>query len=125
QLVRRAERIFLPLPTDLAARTQLQNMSSSAMQNPSATRKPWWTLLFAALVPAACTTSSQGTVAPGCSDGYSDCGGVCLDLQGDGQNCGACGTTCSTGQVCSAGTCQESCSEPGRTQCESSCVDLL
>lgn len=59
-----------------------------------------------------------------CTTGYSDCGGLCVDLTGDGQNCGACGTSCAADSVCSAGTCQSSCTEPGRTRCETSCVDV-
>src|SRR5690606_34865309 len=31
----------------------------------------------------------------------------------------------SSDTVCSAGMCQESCSDPGRIQCENSCVDVL
>lgn len=88
----------------------------------------FWCLAFLAGVglPLACTSVNGGddNEKPGCSEGYSDCGGVCTDLLGDGENCSACGTSCAQGKVCSAGACQDSCTEPGRTQCESSCVDL-
>src|SRR5690606_19372129 len=69
-------------------------------------------------------TEDQAPDVLNCSDGYSDCGGVCTDLQGDGQNCGMCGTGCAQDKVCSAGACSDSCTEPGRTPCASSCVDL-
>lgn len=95
-------------------------------------RKFWLTLFFSAVaVPVACTSGNgepdvddPGPGVPQCSVGYSECGGVCTDLLGDGQNCSACGTMCAQGQVCSAGACQGSCTEPGRTACETSCVDL-
>ncbi len=86
-------------------------------------------LLVAAGLPLACTTSSEGTgtdtpTVLTCSDGYVDCGGVCTDLSGDGQNCSACGTACAADQVCSASVCQSSCTEPGRVACDNSCVDV-
>lgn len=96
-------------------------------------RKIWDLVWFAvASLPLGCssesgegTTGDDGPGPSGCSAGYDDCGGVCVDRLGDGQNCGACGSPCAAGQVCSAGVCQTSCTEPGRTQCELSCVDLL
>src|SRR5690606_12937271 len=92
-----------------------------------------WKFVFLATFgsPLACVSSDignsgePGAEVPSCSAGYSECGGTCTDLLGDGQNCGSCGTSCSQDQVCSAGACQGgSCTEPGRTQCESSCVDV-
>ncbi len=92
----------------------------------------FWQVVFlsGAGLALGCTSGSEdggGKDAPqtqDCTTGYSDCGGICADLLGDGQNCGACGTSCAEGQVCSAGTCQASCTEPGRTHCETSCVDV-
>src|SRR5690606_10811840 len=94
--------------------------------------KFWPVLVLAAagLQPACSSTTpsdgdnDDGSRGSSCSATYSECGGVCIDLMGDGQNCSACGTACAQGQVCSAGTCQGSCSEAGTTQCGSSCVDL-
>ncbi|MEZ4431313.1 MAG: hypothetical protein R3F65_02790 [bacterium] len=37
--------------------------------------------------------------------GYGQCGGVCLDLQNDAQNCGRCGRICEPGVECIEGFC--------------------
>lgn len=96
-------------------------------------RRTFWNVVILAMVglPLGCTTSgdndSVGDGPPGaspCTDGYSDCGGVCVDLQGDGFHCGTCGSACADAKVCSSGSCQESCTVPGRTRCGTSCVDL-
>jgi hypothetical protein len=39
------------------------------------------------------------------------CGGACVDAQTERANCGACGTACAAGQVCSAGKCGLSCQQ--------------
>jgi phospholipase C len=43
-----------------------------------------------------------------CKAGLSACGGHCLDLQGDLDNCGRCGDACGLGQACVAGNCASS-----------------
>ncbi|HSG44972.1 MAG TPA: MopE-related protein, partial [Anaerolineales bacterium] len=44
---------------------------------------------------------------PECSAGQSLCGGVCVDLQTDDNNCGACGNTCQPGvTACFNGVCE-------------------
>ncbi|MBL9028521.1 MAG: hypothetical protein JNL21_40390 [Myxococcales bacterium] len=52
-----------------------------------------------------------------CLPGLTDCNGVCLNLQTNGDNCGACGNTCSTaafpGASCSSGHCQKAGLSPG------------
>jgi hypothetical protein len=40
-----------------------------------------------------------------CDTPFVACGDDCFDLQTDIANCGACGTACTDGKVCSAGTC--------------------
>ena len=40
------------------------------------------------------------------------CGGACVDLATDGDNCGECGRKCSTGQTCNAGSCCFECRCP-------------
>ncbi len=51
------------------------------------------------------------------------CGGnECIDLQTDSSHCGACGSICASGQICSGGECQ-GCAD-GLTACDSGCVDL-
>lgn len=41
----------------------------------------------------------------GCQDGDVLCGSTCTDVSGDSNNCGACGVSCSEGEICSAGAC--------------------
>jgi hypothetical protein len=43
-----------------------------------------------------------GTITtPVCAEGLTYCGGACVDLQSDPNNCGACGASCAGG----GGTC--------------------
>jgi hypothetical protein len=43
---------------------------------------------------------------PQCAGGLTKCGGVCVNLSSDPNNCGACGVRCPPGwQSCSGGTC--------------------
>jgi hypothetical protein len=35
----------------------------------------------------------------------TNCGGVCVNLSSDAENCGACGNVCATDQVCQGGVC--------------------
>jgi hypothetical protein len=51
--------------------------------------------------------------------------GKCHDLTTDNRNCGMCGTTCPSGQVCSGGTCSTTCAA-GTTLCtgDGKCHDL-
>ena len=58
----------------------------------------------------------------GCSDGVF-CGDTCVDTQSDPANCGACGTACGTGMVCSEGACVTNCAD-GLTDCDGSCRNL-
>ena len=54
--------------------------------------------------------TKQGTVGGGaaCSSSTDCCGGACVDLQTDGQNCGQCGAVCATNK-CVKGACVGSC----------------
>ena len=58
-----------------------------------------------------------------CGPGTSLCGTLCVNLQGDVNNCGACSSVCKTGEVCTAGKCVLSC-QPGLTNCAGFCVNL-
>jgi stigma-specific protein Stig1 len=52
------------------------------------------------------------------------CGPVCVDLNSDPNNCGACEGVCGAGQVCSMGKCGQHCAA-SLTRCGSACVDTL
>jgi hypothetical protein len=62
-------------------------------------------------------------IGPSCTAPQSLCGNRCVDTQSDSANCGACGTACAAGQVCSAGSCQVRC-PAGATVCNGTCVNL-
>jgi uncharacterized repeat protein (TIGR01451 family) len=54
------------------------------------------------------TVTFQAAAAPigaSCPTGQTDCGGICVDLQTDSQNCGTCGNSCPSGYTCSSGGC--------------------
>jgi Cys-rich repeat protein len=40
-----------------------------------------------------------------CPTGQQSCGGQCVDVLSDAQNCGNCGNACNAGSACQAGTC--------------------
>ena len=75
--------------------------------------------------------SGLGTPVPGCPPGTVDCGGECVDLMTDDDNCGSCGNSCDSkcdtglgcGQICIEGNCQ---CPPGQEICGDefpSCTD--
>jgi len=73
---------------------------------------------------AAMLGCSSGTVtqSSGCPAGTSLCNGTCTSTQVDSNNCGQCGTVCSSGTTCQTGTCQ--CSQ-GSKVCNNACVSYL
>ncbi len=60
---------------------------------------------------------------PTCTPAFAECSGLCVDLQSDVDNCGVCGNTCNTGEVCSTGKCELIC-QVGLTNCNGACVNL-
>jgi hypothetical protein len=61
---------------------------------------------------ASCVAGACGVAR--CNDGFGDCDGMAANgcernLNSDNANCGACGTVCPSGRVCSGGSCQVSC----------------
>ncbi len=52
----------------------------------------------------------------------TDCGGSCVDTRFDPAHCGGCGNVCPTNQLCSSGSCADSCGG-GTTECGGLCVD--
>jgi hypothetical protein len=69
-------------------------------QREECAKKPQWTGYFACKEEGTTTTCQCVRECP-----FMLCGRSCVDLNTDRRNCGACGTTCSSGQTCSAGAC--------------------
>jgi hypothetical protein len=65
----------------------------------------------------------MGMCRVSCAAGFTNCSGVCRDLQTDNNHCGMCGRVCPGGTVCRAGTCVVTCQD-GLTACGSVCRDL-
>jgi len=88
----------------------------------------WQALLLYTLVAAsgtACGEESGGREAADsqCAVGQDLCNGICVSLQSDPLNCGACGALCDEGSYCSGGVCVAQCAA-GETECGASCVDI-
>lgn len=71
--------------------------------------------------------SGQGCAIAGCEPGWADCdlvaaNGCEADLTSP-TSCGTCGTSCPSGQLCSAGTCVDACTPP-LSHCGNACVNL-
>src|SRR5438477_633924 len=61
-----------------------------------------------------------------CAPEQTLCSSVCVSLQSDVNNCGACGRTCTASEVCQAGTCFAGGCSSGLNGCGAgghSCVD--
>lgn len=67
------------------------------------TRFVMLTLALVVFVPLACTQT--GVVGGKCREGYTVCGGRCVDLQTDPDNCGVCENACPAGVQCISGAC--------------------
>jgi hypothetical protein len=86
------------------------------------------TMLVLGLAWGGCGSGTAHSTGPGgaggavtCGSGATLCGGSCVETQNDPANCGACGTACPAGQVCSAGKCGVTCLG-GSTLCGTTCV---
>jgi hypothetical protein len=62
-------------------------------------------VLGAGILFGISSTACSVTVSSTCPAGFTDCGGVCVDLQHDDYDCGACGFACNAGDYCSGGAC--------------------
>jgi hypothetical protein len=58
--------------------------------------------------------SDAGKTDAGCAAGETKCGSVCKNLTNDPQNCGSCGTPCSSGRTCESGECHLACAPQTR-----------
>src|SRR4051812_27947942 len=52
-----------------------------------------------------CSPAADSQTADCTSQGLTDCGGVCVDVANDPNNCGGCALLCPQGDSCSAGVC--------------------
>ena len=68
------------------------------------------------------TGTSKDVAVKSCGAQQVSCGGACVTVSSDPDNCGACGKSCTGGEVCSAGQCTLACAG-GATKCGQACVD--
>ncbi len=63
-----------------------------------------------ACLPRRCGPDGDGLLCPSPTPGVPGdcCGGRCVDLFSDGEDCGACGRRCGPGQQCQGGSCEGS-----------------
>ncbi len=79
----------------------------------------------AAAMGGGCVDTTDSTKAEAvCGNGFAKCGDACVDTTLDVANCGACGTACAAGELCSAGVCGLDCLG-GTTKCDATCVDTM
>jgi hypothetical protein len=108
-----------------STRTATATETATAAPTETATSEPTTTS-----TPEAPPTMTPVT----CPTGTTDCSGICVDLQSDVDNCGACGHVCPEAQPgfergCVEGTCffqreRAPACEPGLSRCSEGCVDL-
>src|SRR5438874_4590712 len=75
-----------------------------------------WIWLSVIVVVTGCSGAEK------CTGGTVACGGACVDVHLDPANCGACGRTCDSAEVCSVATCAADCLA-GTTSCGGRCTD--
>jgi hypothetical protein len=61
---------------------------------------------------------------PECATYQRMCGGACIQVATDPDNCGGCGVVCGAGTACAGGACSGDCL-PGMTACDRACVDTM
>jgi hypothetical protein len=107
-------------PTSTATATVTPTATATETPTPVPTETP---------TPAPTETPTPLPIV--CPTGTTDCGGVCLDLQTDVNNCGACGNVCPEAQPgfdvgCAGGNCffmrEPACAE-GLSSCNGVCVN--
>lgn len=75
-------------------------------------------------IPDTPRTSPTPTKAVVCPSDRRACDAHCRDIMTDEDNCGGCGISCSSGEICQAGLCMAECYS-GETSCPDGCHDLL
>jgi hypothetical protein len=82
-------------------------------------------IIALAIIPtAACGGGSDSADAAGCADGFTQCGGGCVDFDNDPFHCGDCDTICDLENDCVASECVLACA-PGRVDCDGFCIDPM
>ncbi|MCC6553223.1 MAG: hypothetical protein IT372_09415 [Polyangiaceae bacterium] len=81
-------------------------------------------LAAAALGIASCAPEVDTTGSFQCAAPLSPCGDVCVDLENDLSNCGACGTACTGDHICLSGSCSPVPCSGGLVACGGVCVDI-
>jgi hypothetical protein len=66
---------------------------------------PSATLLNSVLYPASIGNFTFLNASSGCSVGYTNCTGTCVNISSDNNNCGGCGNVCSNTTSCQVGAC--------------------
>jgi hypothetical protein len=84
-------------------------------------RMPLCILSFA-LCAAGAVAACQPAAAVECTSFEDVCEGVCVNLERNSENCGACGAECETDEVCDDGDCVLDCSSR-EEECDGACVD--
>ncbi len=83
-------------------------------------------LVAVAVLALTVTVASCSSSSASCAQGLTSCGGTCVDLSTDPNNCGDCNVTCDVGAACqpTGGTPPGTCTCPPPTQsCGIHCVD--
>jgi Stigma-specific protein, Stig1 len=65
---------------------------------------------------------ASGGGEAGCPAGLAECAGICVAIDSDEANCGACDNTCDPGEICASGACALVC-PAGQTDCDGACID--
>jgi len=111
-----------PPPVTAPTATAAPGATATSTPTPSATSTATPTATPTE-TPSPTATPTPTATPAGCASGTTDCGGVCVDLQTDPANCGACGNICTF--VCSGGQCTflQACISP-EVFCGNVCVNL-
>jgi len=117
----RAERRLIPLAGQEVDRRPswpsprgCRRSSHTCRRNGRARRPPWRSSSrYTGPASTGSTTFSSTATGtgggPGCAPATTSCKNGCTDLESDPDNCGACGTVCAPGEVCSVGQCAVTC----------------